>query len=421
MNIMLIGGGGREHALAYALAKSQLVESIYNAPGNPGILSICKPAPIDWKNKSELVGFCRNKAIDLVVIGPEQPLAEGIADDLLYAGVPCFGPPKAAAMLESSKVFAKEFMKKHKIPTAEFQSFNKDHANIAHDYIDSIELPVVIKADGLAAGKGVLICETYREAHQTLDSVFSGLFKEAGNSVVIEEFMDGQEASILAVTDGDDFIILPSSQDHKRVLEGDLGKNTGGMGAYSPAPIVNNEVLEFVRKKILSPAITGIAQDGYPFHGCLYAGLMIKNNTAKVVEFNVRFGDPETQAVIPLIEGDFTKLLFSASIGRLDKTAVTISEGSSCCVVLASSGYPDAFEKGFEITGIEDAEKDGAMVFHAGTAMAGNKLVTAGGRVLGVCYKGDTLRSAVDGAYEAVDKIHFDNKYFRKDIAKRAL
>jgi len=422
MNILLIGSGGREHALALALVKSHSTKNLYCTPGNPGILSISKRAEVDSENFSDLARFCKHNEISLVVIGPEKPLAYGMADYLRNEGIAVFGPDKLAAQLESSKKFAKEFMLRHNIPTAGYAAFSFTEEKQAHDFIDSMSLPVVLKADGLAAGKGVVIADNYDLAHSTLASFFNGLYNSASKTVVIEEFMSGEEASILAISDGSDYVTLASSQDHKRIYNNDRGPNTGGMGAYSPAPIVSEDVLEKVNSKILKPAIDGMKKEGIPFVGCLYAGLMIQNREPKVVEFNVRFGDPETQSVLAVFEGDFAGLLHSAAIGELDESFIhSFCSGNACCVIIASDGYPEKFLKGFEITGIEQAESSGATVFHAGTAISDGKLVTAGGRVLCITGKGAYLKEAIDHAYNAVEKIHFENIYFRNDIGEKGI
>jgi phosphoribosylamine--glycine ligase len=422
MNILLIGSGGREHALALALTKSESCTKIYSYPGNPGIWKISEKVEQELKTHTDFINFCKINNIDLVVIGPEQPLADGLADSLRQNDINVFGPSKLAARLESSKGFAKEFMRKYNIPTADFRIFSKEEQDQVIEYLRKSSFPVVIKADGLAAGKGVVIAKDFFEAENIIKEIFSGLFGEAGNYIVVEEFMEGEEASVLAITDGKDFILLPSSQDHKRILDGDEGKNTGGMGAYSPAPVINNEVLEQIESEIISPTIKAMNAEGTPFRGCLYAGLMIKNNKAKVVEFNVRFGDPETQAVLPLINGDFAALLYSAAIGNLDKSKINIIiDRYCCCVVLASRGYPDNFGKGFEIKGIDLAEQNGALVFHAGTALKDGKLVNSGGRVLGITALGNSLDEAIKKAYQYVDLISYQNKYYRQDIGKKGL
>jgi len=423
MNILLIGSGGREHALAHALFNSKSTEKLFCSPGNPGIFKLAEKVEINVNDFSEVSKFCKNRAVDLVVVGPEVPLANGISDFLRANSINVFGPSKEAAMLESSKAFTKEFMVKYKIPTAEYRTFIDSQKEECIIYLkDYQNFPVVLKADGLAAGKGVIIAQNKDEAIQSVNEMFSGKFGKAGLTVVIEEFMLGEEASILAVTDGKDFVTLASSQDHKRIFDDDKGPNTGGMGAYSPAPIVTKEVLEIVKSQIILPAINGMISEASPFIGCLYAGLMINNGIPKVVEFNVRFGDPETQAVLMNFKGDFAKLLHSAAIGKLDKSTIeNVCESHTCCVVMASEGYPGTYPKGQVITGIEEAEKNGSVVFHAGTTMGDGQLKVSGGRVLGVTAKGNTLKEAIARAYESVSKINFEQSYYRKDIGNKGL
>jgi len=422
MNVLLIGSGGREHALALAISKSELLDKFYCLPGNPGIQKFARPFDCGLDNYYLISDRCKVKEIDLVVIGPEQPLADGLADFLREKGINVFGPSKAPARLESSKAFAKDFMQKYGIPTAAFKKFTALEEDDAIDYLKNADYPLVIKADGLAAGKGVIIAQTFDEAVDAVKAMFNGKFKEAGQTLVIEEFLKGEEASILAVSDGKDFITLAPSQDHKRAYDNDKGPNTGGMGAYAPAPIVNETVLEKVKENIIKPVIDNMRKEGTPFIGCLYAGLMIDNNEPKVVEFNVRFGDPETQVVLPIFDGDFLRLIFSAARGSLDTSVINnVANGAACCVVLTSEGYPASYKSGFEISGIEDAENEGAIVFHAGTKWEDGLLKTAGGRVLGVCAVADNLKQARDLSYKAVDKINFENKFYRKDIATKGL
>jgi len=423
MNILLIGSGGREHAIALALSKSKSLDVLYATPGNPGIASLSKIIKLDINSHNKVIEFCKNNSIDLVIIGPEQPLAEGISDSLNEAGIKVFGPSKNAARLESSKGFAKDFMKKYSIPTANYQVFNKNERDKAIEYIKSQnKFPVVIKADGLAAGKGVIIADNTDVAVETVNEMFEGKFGDSGFSIVVEEFLQGEEASVLAVSDGKNYVTLASSQDHKRIYDNDEGPNTGGMGAYSPAPIVSETVLQRTKEKILSPVIDNMAKEGSPFVGCLYAGLMIENEEPKVVEFNVRFGDPETQAVLSGFRGDFAKLLYSAADNNLDLDSIdTVSDKYYCCVILASEGYPGYYEKGKVITGIEEAGKSGAIVYHAGTKIEDGKLLTSGGRVLGVTGRGDTLKEAISNSYSAVKLINFDNMFYRTDIGKKGL
>lgn len=421
MQILLIGSGGREHALARAIFLSESSKKLWAAPGNPGIFNYAEPAPLDIKNHKEVIVFCKEKNIDLVVIGPEQPLAEGMADVLRTENISVFGPDKAPAQLESSKGFAKDFMKKYNIPTADYQKFTKSQSLEAIKYITEKDHPVVIKADGLAAGKGVIISDNKEQSIMIINEMFTGKFGEASESIVIEDFLKGEEASILAICDGKDFVTLAPSQDHKRIYDGDKGPNTGGMGAYAPAPIVTEELIEKIENEIIKPTLEGLMEDGMEFRGCLYAGLMINGKDVGVVEFNVRFGDPETQAVLSIIEGDFAELLLSAAKGNINKKALlNTSKAFSCCVILASEGYPDSYEKGFPILGIEDAESKGAIIYHAGTKLDEFSLVSWGGRVLGVTALGDTQRTSVSNAYDAVEMIHFENRFYRKDIGVKA-
>jgi phosphoribosylamine--glycine ligase len=422
MNILLIGSGGREHALALALSKSPNCTVLYAAPGNPGILKLASKAEININDHSDVLSFCRDKAISLVVIGPEQPLAEGLSDVLRSGGINVFGPSQKAAMLESSKSYAKDFMARNGIPTAGYKVFNTSDYDSAMDYLSCTDYPLVIKADGLAAGKGVIICNSSEESMDAAKQIFGGLFGESGKSIVIEEFISGEEASILAITDGKDFITLASSQDHKRAYDGDSGPNTGGMGAYAPAPIISPEMEEKIKRTILGPTIDSMAKEGSTFIGCLYAGLMIKDGEPYVIEFNARFGDPETEAVLSIFEGDFASLLYSAAIGRLDKNFMS-SPGTkhACCIVAAAGGYPGTYGKGFPIDGIVDAEDTGALVYQAGTTENNGRILSSGGRVLAVTGVGISLKAAIDNAYTAMSKISFETMFFRKDIGAKGL
>jgi len=423
MRVLLIGSGGREYALALKISKSSLLDKLFIMPGNPGTKQVGENIKINLSYSDKILQFCKDEKIDLVVIGPEQPLVDGLSDYLRSAGFKVFGPSQKAAQIEAHKSFAKHLMKKYKIPTADFIEFNSDEYENAVSYLKKSKYPLVIKADGLAAGKGVLICNNYDEAEESLKEMFvDKVFGTSGEKIVIEEFMEGEEASIFAITDGTDFTCLPSSQDHKRIGDNDTGKNTGGMGAYSPAPVVTNDLLSQIENKIIKPTLAGMNNEGYPFSGCLYAGVMITKEEPKVVEFNCRFGDPETQVVLPLLKGDFLKLLYSSANGKLDKNAVHYSEGSAVCVVAASKGYPDSYQKGFEIKGLDINEKI-IIIYHAGTDEVDEKIVTSGGRVLGVTavLNKNDLIEAREKAYEAIRQIHFEGMYYRKDIALRAL
>lgn len=422
-NVLIIGSGGREHALAYKISLSNSLKKLFISPGNPGTASLGKNTSIDINDKNELVNFCHENEIDLVVVGPEQPLVDGIGDTLRSKGFLVFGPSVNAAEIESHKSFAKGLMKKYSIPTAKYEEFNSSEINEAKLYLKKSDYPLVIKADGLAAGKGVIICSDQDEADKAIDEIFiNNIFGVSGSKIVIEEFMEGTEASIFAVTDGERFLCLPSAQDHKRIGDNDTGKNTGGMGAYSPAPIITDELLEIIKRKIISPVLNALNLEGRKFIGCLYVGLMITETEPKVVEFNCRFGDPETQAVVLTLNGDFLQLLYSAADGSLDTECCGYNGGSAVCVVAASSGYPDKYEKGFEIEGL-DYKEDGVITFHSGTRELDGKIITNGGRVLGVTAFSESLNinAAKEKAYNALKHINFKDIYFRKDIADKAL
>jgi phosphoribosylamine---glycine ligase len=423
MKVLLIGSGGREHALAQKIYESKQLEQLYIIPGNPGTRLLGINVALQPEDKKSIIEFCVEQKIDLVVIGPEKPLTEGLSDVLRKEGFNVFGPSQQAARLEGEKSFAKNLMKDYHIPTARFEVFyNKDYDN-ATKYLDKVSYPVVIKADGIAAGKGVIIAENKEEAKLAVDECFkNSTFGSAGDTIVIEEFMTGQEASIFAITDGENYVVLPAAQDHKRVFDGDKGKNTGGMGAYAPTPFVTESVLELTKKEIIEPTLRAMREKQIPFIGCLYCGLMLTQEGPKVVEFNCRFGDPETQVVMPLLAGDFLELLSSAAKGKINLDAVKYNGGSSVTVVAASGGYPDRFEKGFEIHGLDDVDSN-IKVFHAGTKEVEGKIVTNGGRVLNItsfCEKND-LRKAKEIVYGAFPKINFDKMHYRKDISDKAL
>lgn len=423
MNVLLIGSGGREHALAYKIFESTKLTKLFCAPGNPGIAKFAELVELSTSDFDKIVVFSKEKEIDLVVVGPEQPLVDGLADHLRANGVNVFGPNKEAAMIEGDKSFSKELMKKYKIPTADFEIFTKDNKQKALGYLNKINYPVVIKASGLAAGKGVAICEDKSDAENTINNYFdTNIFGKAGHTIVIEEYLEGEEASIFVVTDGDDFVILPSSQDHKRALDGDKGKNTGGMGAYSPAPLITDSMLSQVEKEIIVPTLNALKHENKKYNGSLYCGLMITKEGPKVIEYNCRFGDPETQCVLPLLEGDFLELLYTAAIGKINKSAVKYNGGSSVCVVAASKGYPDKYEKGFEIIGL-DLSDENVIIYHAGTKKVGDKILTNGGRVLSVTsvLKENNLSLAKKTAYDALSKINYEGITYRTDISNKAL
>lgn len=419
MKILVVGSGGREHALCWALSKSPKVSKIYCTPGNGGIASIAECVDIKADDIIPLVDFALAQKIDLTVVGPEVPLAAGIVDLFEEEGLKIFGPSMAAARLEGSKAYAKSFMKRNDIPTARYAAFTDLSAALVA--LNDFPLPVVVKADGLAAGKGVMICSTKIEAENALKSIMAEkVFKDAGNKVVIEEFLAGEEASILAVADGKDFILLESSQDHKRIFDNDEGPNTGGMGAYSPAPIVTAKLARQIAKDIISPVIAGMAEEESPFKGILYAGVMITKDGPRVLEFNVRFGDPETQAILPRLKTDLLDVILASVEGRLAGMKLEWVDDACVSVVMASGGYPGNYSTGLEIHGL-DQVPEGAVVFHAGTKKDGEKVVTSGGRVLGVTAPGKDIAEAIRNAYAAVEKISFDGAQFRKDIGKKAL
>ncbi len=421
MNILIVGSGGREHALAWKIAQSPLVDNLYCAPGNPGAARHGKCVDIGVDRFDALIGFARDNAVDLTVVGPEAPLADGITDCFAESGLKVFGPARAAARLEGSKAFAKEIMAQGDIPTGDYAVF--DDAQAALDYVDDRQPPLVVKADGLAAGKGVTVARDRASARQAVkEAMVDGRFGEAGARILIEECLVGEEASILALTDGRTLLPLASSQDHKPVYDGDRGPNTGGMGAYSPAPVITAESAVDIRSRILEPCIAAMAEAGAPYVGVLYAGLMMTANGPKVVEFNCRFGDPEVQVVIPRMRCDIVPLLSACCDGTLDRYEADWDAAACVTVVMASGGYPGHYEKGKVIMGIEQAEQeDGVIVFHAGTREEDGRLLTDGGRVLDVTALDDGIASAIDKAYRAVDAIRFDAAHFRKDIGQKAL
>jgi phosphoribosylamine--glycine ligase len=425
VNILVIGSGGREHAIIWKLRQSPQVNKIFCAPGNAGIEQLALCIPLKQTDIKGLMKFAKEENIDLTVVGSEQPLVEGIVDAFEERRFKIFGPSKAAAQLEGSKVFSKNFMLRHHIPTAKYRSFAATEIDEAKKYINVMETPLVVKADGLAAGKGVLICKNRQEAMLALDDIIvHRAFGAAGNQIVIEEFLHGEEASLFILSDGEQFTLLASAQDHKRILDGDLGKNTGGMGAYAPAPIVTRELLQRVIHESVEPTLNGMKQEGMPYRGCLYIGLMMTQDGPKVLEYNCRFGDPETQVVVPLIDGDLAEIFLSIAERRLNISKVKLHAASAVCVIMASHGYPDEYQTGKQIFGLENIKaEDGVVVFHAGTKTDGSAVVTSGGRVLGVTAIGfnNELEQTIQDAYHAVEKIRFDGAYYRSDIGKKAL
>lgn len=419
MRILIIGSGGREHALAWKLSQSPKVEKMYCIPGNPGIsaLAECVALPID--NNEGLAAFAQAQHIDLTVVGPEVPLANGIVDVFTAKGLRIFGPTQKAAQIESSKAFAKELMKKYNIPTAGFEVFTD--AKKAKEYIKEQGAPIVVKADGLAAGKGVIVAMSEKEALEAVDSIMCDqAFGQAGAQVVIEEFLTGEEASLLAFTDGKTIVPMIAAQDHKRVYDGDEGPNTGGMGAYAPAPVITEDVRHKVLKEILEPVIQAMEKEGCPYSGCLYLGLIMTEKGPKVIEFNARFGDPETQVVLPLLDSDLVTVMEACIDKNLEETPVVWKKEAAVCVVLAAGGYPGKYRTGDVISGLEEAHSVGVQVFHAGTAKQDEQIVTNGGRVLGVTAAADSIMAALEVVYNGITKIQFADMHYRKDIAYKA-
>jgi len=416
MNILVIGSGGREHALCWKIKQSAKVKRLYCAPGNGGIAQIAECVAIGPEDIDGLLTFVLQKKIDLTVVGPEVSLVGGVVDAFAKKGLKIFGPSQAAAQLEGSKVFAKEFMQRRNIPTAGYQVFNNPAA--AFTFLQQAKFPIVVKADGIAAGKGVYICADLKEAKAAIDQIMvQKIFKKAGDKIVIEECLQGPEASVLAICDGKHFLVLPTAQDHKRIFDDDKGPNTGGMGAFSPNALVTADVLDKIISHIIEPAIRGMYQEGNPFKGVLYAGLMLTADGPKALEFNVRFGDPETQCILPRLQSDIVDIFLAACEGRLQELKVRWDQRACVCVVVASGGYPGSYSSGCPISGLDDIKDEDTVVFHAGTKNDGGRLVTSGGRVLGVTALGRNLEVARLQAYNAVDKIHFDHMFFRRDIA----
>jgi phosphoribosylamine--glycine ligase len=424
MRILVVGSGGREHALVKALAGSARAPELVAAPGNPGTARHATNVDVPADDFDGLLDLLERESIDLTIVGPEQPLVEGLVDRFREEGHRIVGPSAAAARLEGSKAFADQFMARHDIPTASFRVFGADEYDAAAAHLDAVGAPIVVKADGLAAGKGAFVCSSLEEAHDALDQIVRDrAFGDAGDQVVVEEKMDGEEVSIFALTDGTRYVLLTPSQDHKPIGEGGTGPNTGGMGAFAPAPIVDASLLTRICREIVEPTLQGMQEEGTPYTGVLYCGLMITEEGPKVVEYNCRLGDPEAQVVLPLVESDLVDVFERVAAGDLDTGALRASSKAAACVVLASDGYPIDYETGFEITGIEEAEAlREVSVLHAGTRRREDgTLATDGGRVLGVTALGGDLAQALERAYEGVDAIHFDGKTFRSDIGEKGL
>ncbi|MDX9714917.1 MAG: phosphoribosylamine--glycine ligase [Dissulfurispiraceae bacterium] len=421
MKVLVIGSGGREHAIVWKLSQSRLVDKIYCAPGNAGIADMAECVDIDLSDFTNLLDFVKYEWIDLTIVGPEEPLSRGIADAFEKEGRRIFAPVKAGAMLETSKTFCKDFLRRYRIPTADYKVFTSYlHAE---DYVRMKGLPIVIKADGLAAGKGVFISSTFDEAKEALKIIMKDrAFGDAGDRVVIEECLEGEEASYIAFTDGKTIVPMVSSQDHKRIFDNDKGPNTGGMGTYSPAPVVTPEIEEKIMERVMRPTLEGLKRENIKYKGVLYAGLMIKDGEPKLLEYNCRFGDPETQVILTRLKSDLAEVALAVSEERLADINVEWHDNPSVCVVLASGGYPGHYEKGKIIRGLKEAAAlENVTTFHAGTSFKGNDIVTSGGRVLGVTALGSTIAEAKKRAYEAVSRISFDGMQFRKDISDKAL
>ena len=418
MKVLIVGSGGREHAIAWSVAKSPKVDKIYCAPGNAGIAEFAECVNIKAMEFDKLVAFAKENAIDLTIIGMDDPLVGGVVDAFESEGLRVFGPRKNAAIIEGSKAFSKDLMKKYKIPTAAYENFTDPDEAIK--YLETAKMPIVLKADGLALGKGVLICNTLEEAQEGVKTLMlDKQFGDAGNEIVIEEFMTGREVSVLAFCDGKTIKCMTSAQDHKRAKDGDQGLNTGGMGTFSPSPFYNDEVEAFCEKYVYQSTIDAMASEGRPFTGILFTGLMITEDGPKVLEYNARFGDPEAQVVLPRMKNDIIDVMEACIDGKLSDVELEFEDNAAVCVVLASDGYPEKYDKGFEIKGLDTfKDKDGYYVFHAGTKFDGDKIVTNGGRVLGVVAKGENLKAARANAYKATEWIDFANKYKRNDIGK---
>lgn len=418
MKVCVIGNGGREHALAWRLSISPSVTKVYAIPGSAAMSDCAELVGIEWQQSDHLINFLKDNQVDLVVVGPEAPLVAGLADALNKAGIPVFGPSKAAAQLEGSKVFAKDLMKKYNIPTAAYGVFH--NVEEAKAFIATTGAPIVVKADGLAAGKGVVVAMTVDEANAAVEDMLSGnRFGEAGSTVVIEEFMEGEEASLLAFVDGKTVVPMIASQDHKRIFDGDKGPNTGGMGTYAPAPVLTDALRDEAMKTILEPMVATMQKEGMPYVGCLYVGLMITSEGPKVVEFNARFGDPETQVVLPLLDSDLGQIMMACATGNLTAHMVKWKDSSAACVILASKGYPETSSKGDVIHG-DIKQHDTTIVFHSGTKLVGEAYVTNGGRVLGVVGLGKDLRTALNRAYGRIEHINFEGIQYRTDIGAKA-
>lgn len=421
MKVLVVGGGGREHTLVWKIAQSPKVDKIFCVPGNAGIARLAECIPGDVADIEGLVDLAESRQVDLTVIGPEVPLSLGIVDVFRARGMSVFGPLKAAAILESSKAFMKDLLKKYKIPSADFAIFDK--ADNAIEYARSLTMPIVVKADGLAAGKGVIICQDHAQAESAIRQIMEErVFQDAGNKVVVEEFLTGEEASFLAFTDGKTVVPMASSQDHKAIYDNDEGPNTGGMGAYSPAPVIDKEMEKRVMEEIMLPTVRAMEAEGRSYEGVLYAGLMIVDGNPYVLEFNCRFGDPETQALLPRLQSDLVVIMEAVIEKRLDREILQWDPQAAVCIVASSGGYPGSYEKGKVISGLDEAgEMSQTMIFHAGTKKNDSDVLTAGGRVLGVTALGSSIQEAIDRAYKRIASINFEGMHYRRDIGRKAL
>lgn len=417
--ILVIGSGGRENAIIYSLLKSNKVSEVFSATSNAKICQITTPSNIDANNHREVLDFCQKKAIDLVIIGPEQPLVDGLVDFLQDGGIAVFGPSKKASRLEGSKIFMKDICAKYNIPTAKYQTF--DNPDLAIEFLDEIDFPSVIKTDGLAAGKGVIISQTKQDAKNAITEIFSGKFGTAGKKIIIEEFLEGVEVSLFAICDGKEAKFLGTAGDHKKIGEGDVGLNTGGMGTYSPSPFIDNNLQQDIMKNIIQPTLDAMNQEDSPFVGILFAGIILTKNGPKLLEFNIRFGDPEAEAILPRLKTDLLDIINATIIGKLDDIKIEFSDQKSVCVILASNGYPENYKKGSEISDIEDKLSDDEIIFHAGTKLENGKILSNGGRVLACVALADDFKLAIDKSYKIVSKVKWSDCYFRRDIGKKLL
>ncbi|MDA7705374.1 phosphoribosylamine--glycine ligase [Rickettsiales bacterium] len=417
--IFVIGSGGRENAIIYSLLKSNKVSQVFSATSNAKICQITTPSNIDSNNHQEILNFCQDNSIDLVIIGPEQPLVDGLTDFLQDNNIKVFGPSKKASQLEGSKIFMKDLCAKYNVPTAKYQSF--DNSNLAIKFLDQINLPIVIKTDGLAAGKGVIIAQTKKDAANSIEEIFTGKFGKAGNKIIIEEFLEGVEVSFFAICDGKNAKFIGTAGDHKKIGEGETGLNTGGMGTYSPSPFIDHNLQEDIMQNIIQPTLDAMNREDCSFAGILFAGIILTKNGPKLLEFNIRFGDPEAEAILPRLKTDLFDIINATISSKLGDISVEFSDQKSVCVILASNGYPESYKKGSEINNIEDKLLDDEIIFHAGTKLENGKILSNGGRVLACVALADDFKSAIDKSYQIVSKVKWPDCYYRRDIGKKLL